>query len=218
MSPLFFFSKSVKPQVGKEHQFDFSIRIAQPQELKSISEILTNCFHSREGIMSYVYPFLQANIYKNLRNRIRSKSKHYFCIVAMVIKDTKSTENLSTIGGQDLVGTVEISVRSLRENELFSLNPWQLDNFKYAYLSNLAVDIDYRQLGIAQQLLNFCEHRVLEWGLCDLYLHVLENNHSARRLYYKAGYRLEKVEWTFGSILFGQPQRLLLHKSFSAQD
>ena len=216
MKPLFFLSKSVKPQVGKYNQFDFSIRIAQPKELKSISEILTNCFHSREGIMGYVYPFLQASIYKNLRNCIRSKSEHYLCIVAMVIKDTKFTENLSAIGGQYLVGTVEISVRSLQQNEIFSLNPWQLDNFEYAYLSNLAVDVDYRQLGIAQQLLNFCEHRVLEWGFCDLYLHVLENNHSARKLYYKAGYRLEKAEWTLGSLLFGQPQRLLLRKSFSA--
>ena len=216
MSPLFFLSKSVKAQVRKYHQFDFLIRIAQPQELKSISEILTNCFHSRQGIMGYIYPFLQTSIYKNLRNRVSSKSKHHLCIVAMLINNTKSTENLSTIGGQDLVGTVEISVRSLQKNKLFSLNLWKLDDFEYAYLSNLAVDVDYRQLGIAQQLLNCCEHRALEWGFYDLYLHVLENNHSARRLYYKAGYRLEKAEWTLASFLFGQPQRLLLRKSFSA--
>ncbi|NEQ36985.1 MAG: GNAT family N-acetyltransferase [Okeania sp. SIO3I5] len=217
MNPFFFFSKSVKPQVEKSNQFYFSIRIAKPQDLKSISEILTNSFHSREGIMSYVYPFLRLSIYEDLRNRIRSKGEHYLCIIAMVIKDSKSTENLSTIEGQDLVGTVEISVRSLQQNGLLFLNPWQLDNFEYAYLSNLAVDADYRRLGIAQQLLNFCEHRVLEWGFGDLYLHVLENNYSARRLYHKAGYRLQEVEWTFGSLLFGQPRKLLLRKSFSGK-
>ncbi|MDJ0516012.1 MAG: GNAT family N-acetyltransferase [Trichodesmium sp. MO_231.B1] len=223
VNPFFFFSKSVKPQVGKSNQFYFSIRIAKPQDIKSISEILTNSFHSREGIMSYVYPFLRLSIYEDLRHRIRSKGEHYLCIVAMVVKDTKSTENLSAIEGQDLVGTVEISVRSrqpnvvlsLQQNGLLSLNPWQLDDFEYAYLSNLAVDADYRRLGIAQQLLNFCELMVSEWGFCDLYLHVLENNHTARRLYYKAGYRLQEVEWTFGSLVFGQPRRLLLRKSFS---
>ncbi len=214
MNPFFFFSKSVKPQVEKSHQFDFSIRIAKPQDIKSVSEILTNSFHSREGIMSYVYPFLRLSIYEDLRNRIRSKNEHYLCIVAMVVKDTKSTENLSTIEGQDLLGTVEISVRSLHQNGLLPLNFWQLDNFEYAYLSNLAVDADYRRLGVAQKLLSFCEDMVLEWGFGDLYLHVLENNHSARRLYYKAGYRLQEVEWTFGSLLFGQPRKLLLRKSF----
>ena len=215
MNPLFFFSKSVKPQVRKYHQFDFSIRIAKAQDLKSISEILTNSFHSCKGIMGYVYPFLQVSIYEDLRNRIRSKSDHYLCIVAMLLKETKSTENLSAIEGHDLVGTVEISIRSLQQNRLLLINPWQLDNLEYAYLSNLAVDPDYRRLGIAQQLLNFCEHKVLEWGFCELYLHVLENNHNAQRLYYKAGYRLEEAEWTFGSLLFGQPRRLLLRKSFS---
>ncbi|MGD1713261.1 GNAT family N-acetyltransferase [Dapis sp. BLCC M172] len=225
MNPFFFSSNSVKRQIGKSDQFDFSIRIAKPQDIKSISEVLTNSFHSREGMMSYVYPFLRLSIYEDLRNRIRSKGEHYLCIVAMVLKDTKSTEDLSGIEGQDLVGTVEISVRSLQrnvvlslqQNGLLSLNPWQLDDFEYVYLSNLAVDADYRGLGIAQQLLNFCEHRVLEWGFCDLYLHVLENNHSARRLYDKAGYRLQEVEWTFGSLLFGQPRKLLLRKSFSGK-
>ena len=216
MNPFFFFSKSIKPLVRKYHQFDFSIRIAKPQDIKSISEILTHSFHSREGIMGYVYPFLRLSIYEDLRNRIRSKSEHYLCIVAMVVKDTKSSEDLSAVIGQDLVGTVEISVRSLQQNGLLWLNSWQLDDFEYAYLSNLAVDADYRRLGVAQKLLSFCEDMVLEWGFGDLYLHVLENNHSARRLYYKAGYRLQEVEWTFGSLLFGQPRKLLLRKSFSS--
>ncbi|MGK7921389.1 MAG: GNAT family N-acetyltransferase [Trichodesmium sp.] len=214
MNPFFFSSKSPKSQTRTSNGFYFSVRIAKPRDIKSISEILTNSFHSREGIMSYVYPFLRLSIYEDLRNRIRSKREHYLCIVAMVVKDNKSTEDLSAIEGQDLLGTVEISVRSVQQNGLISLNSWQLNDFEYAYLSNLAVDANYRGLGIAQQLLNFCEHRVLEWGFCDLYLHVLENNHSARRLYDKAGYRLQEVEWTFGSLLFGQPRRLLLRKSF----
>ena len=168
MNPFFFFSKSVKPQVRKSNQFYFSIRIAKPQDLKDISEILTNSFYSRDGIMGYMYPFLRLGIYEDLRNRIRSKSQHYLCIVAMIVKEAKSTENLSAIGGQDLVGIVEINVRSLQQNGLLSLNPWQLDDVEYAYLSNLAVDSNYRRLGIAQQLLNFCEDKVLELSLIHI--------------------------------------------------
>ena len=234
VNSLFFFSKSIKSKVEKSNQLNFSIRIAKPQDLKSISEILTDSFHSREGIMNYFYPFLRLGIYEDLRNRIHSNlladnpeggNEHYLCIVATVVKDTQLTKDLSAIEGQNVVGTVEISLRSrqqnvvlsLQQNGLLSFDPWQLDNLEYAYLSNLAVDADYRRLGIAQQLLNFCENKVLEWGLCDLYLNVLENNHSARKLYYKAGYRLQEIEWTFGSLLFRQPQKLLLRKSFSGK-
>ncbi|MGB3511585.1 MAG: GNAT family N-acetyltransferase [Microcoleaceae cyanobacterium] len=173
----------------------------------SIAEILTGSFHSRQGMMGWAYPFLRLGIYEDLRNRIRSKTEQYLCLVAVVVKDNQSIEELSTVENEDLVGTVEMSVRSL--------NPWQLDNFEYAYLSNLAVDINYRRLGVAQQFLNCCEQQALEWGFGDLYLHVLENNHSARRLYYRAGYRLHEVEWTWGSLLLGQPRKLFLRKSFS---
>lgn len=209
MNPLFFFSKSLEPEAqGKlSNGFYFLIRIAKPKDLMSIAEILTDSFHSRQGMMGWAYTFLRLGIYEDLRNRIRSKSEHYLCFVTVVVKDTQSTEELSTIEDEDLVGTVEMSMRSL--------NPWQLDSFEYVYLSNLAVDSNYRRLGVAQQLLNCCERKALEWGFCDLYLHVLENNYNARRLYYRAGYRLQEVEWTWGSLLLGQPRKLFLRKQIS---
>ncbi len=231
MNPLFFSSKSLEPQAqGKlSNGFYFLIRIAKPQELRSITEILTNSFYSRQGIMGWAYPFLRLGIYEDLLNRIRSKSGHYLCLVALVVRDAESTN----MREQNLVGTVEISMRSRsgtnflshQQNlvlspsgtDVLSLNPWPLDNFEYVYLSNLAVDSDYRRLGIAKQLLNCCEHTALEWGFCDLYLHVLENNDTARRLYDGAGYRLQEVEWTLGSLLFKQPRKLLLRKSFSGK-
>lgn len=209
MNPFFFFSKSLElsTQGNLSNEFQFLIRIAKPKDLMSIAEILTDSFHSRQGMMGWAYPFLRLGIYEDLRNRIHSKTEQYLCLVAVVVKNNQSIEELSTIENEDLVGTVEMSVRSL--------NPWQLNNFEYAYLSNLAIDINYRRLGVAQQFLKCCEQKALEWGFGDLYLHVLENNHSARRLYYRAGYRLHEVEWTWGSLLLGQPRKLFLRKSFS---
>lgn len=209
MNPFFFFSKSLEPQAqgNLSNGFHFLIRTAKPQDLISISEILADSFHSRQGIMGWAYPLLRMGIYEDLRNRMRSKGEHYLCLVALVVKATKSKEELPAISDYDLVGTVEITMRSL--------NPWQLDNFEYAYLSNLAVDVNYRRLGVAQQLLNCCEQAALEWGFSDLYLHVLENNHAAKRLYHRAGYRLQEAEWTWGSLLLGQPRKLFLSKQVS---
>ncbi|NEP80364.1 MAG: GNAT family N-acetyltransferase [Okeania sp. SIO3B3] len=214
-------TKFLEPQVQEKlsNEFSFFIRIAQPKDINSITEILTNSFYSYQGIMGYARPFLRLGIYEDLRNRIRSKSEHYLCLVAMVVKNTESTKGVSTTREreQDLIGTVEIDVRSRSGMDVLLLNSWQLDNFEYAYLSNLAVDANYRKLGVAQQLLSYCEQKVLGWGFCELYLHVLENNYTARRLYDKAGYQLQEVEWTFGSLLFGQPRKLLLRKSFSSK-
>jgi ribosomal protein S18 acetylase RimI-like enzyme len=165
--------------------------------------------------MAYARPFLQLSIYEDLRNRIRSKGQNYLCLVAFLVRDTQPTQGLSAIGEQNLVGTVEISVRSRNGTDVISFHSWQLDSFEYVYLCNLAVDENYRRLGVAQKLLYSCERQVLEWGFCDLYLHVLENNYTARRLYYRAGYRLQEVQWTWGSLLLGQPRKLFLHKHIS---
>jgi len=85
--------------------------------------------------------------------------------------------------------------------------------FRYPYLSNLAVEPRYRQRGVGQQLLLACERLVQEWGFHELYLHVLENNLPARRLYTKVGYQLHTVEADWVNWFMGRPRRLLLRKS-----
>jgi len=64
-------------------------------------------------------------------------------------------------------------------------------------------------------LLSNCEETAREWGFSEIYLHVLENNHAARQLYYQAGYRLQQVDWNWTGWLFGQPRRLFLRKQIS---
>jgi len=114
------------------------------------------------------------------------------------------TPQLAAAGSERLVGTVELSVKTG--------SPF-LRRSPYLYLSNLAVLEEYRQQGVAQQLLRVCERVALDWGYQDLYLHVLENNARARRLYTKAGYQLERIETSITSVLFGRSQQMFLHKS-----
>lgn len=142
---------------------------------------------------------MRLGIYEDLRTRIRSGEKHYVCLVAF-----------DRAGGEEelLAGTVEMGVRSLAPS-------WLVESFEYAYLSNLAVSANYRRQGIAEQLLSACEEIAIEWEFNELYLHVLENNYPAKSLYQKAGYRLRDTEWTWGSLLFGQPRKLFMRKGLS---
>jgi ribosomal protein S18 acetylase RimI-like enzyme len=142
--------------------------------------------------MRWAYPMLRLGIYEDLRNRLRSSSPHYVCLVAVA--------GVS----EELAGTVEIALRSPYS--------WQSRSSQYPYISNLAVKTSSRRRGVARQLLLACERTALEWGYSDLYLHVLENNHHARQLYLKTGYQVRLVEPSYSAWLFRHPKRLFLHK------
>jgi GNAT superfamily N-acetyltransferase len=173
----------------------FLIRPVQQQDLAEVSGILAESFHLQPEFMRWVIPIMRMGIYEDLRNRLRSAPPNYVCLVAL---------------DQDhLVGTAEVGLRSF--------NPWQPRTSQYAYLSNLAVRSEFRRRGSARQLLAACDRVVLDWGFRDLYLHVLENNYSARQLYLKSGYQLHDTDAGWASWLFGQPRRLFLHKSLGCQ-
>jgi ribosomal protein S18 acetylase RimI-like enzyme len=156
-----------------------------------------------------MYPLLYLGIQEDLRSRLRSNAAHQVCLVA--VKPLPTAGATWRVGSlilpkstQIVAGTVEIGLRTQP--------PWHFRHRQYPYLSNLAVQAEYRRLGIAHQLLLSCERIALEWGYKDLYLHVLENNYPARHLYTKLGYQVEEVETSWKSWLFGQPRQLFLHK------
>jgi ribosomal protein S18 acetylase RimI-like enzyme len=209
-----------KGENSRRDTFPVAVRSVQQQDLASLAEVLVDSFHSREGILGLFYPFLRMGIYEDLRSRLRNKTHRYACLVAV---QTAKTEPLNAAYLHQLamvpgmgdrfeipargrpIGTVELSVRSPQ--------PWNTrQGTGYLYLSNLAVQSEYRRHGVAQQLLQACEQMALDWGFENIYLHVLENNPSARRLYRRAGYQLHEVEAGIGTWLMGQPKQLFLRK------
>lgn len=177
----------------------FQIRAAKARDLMDIAEILADSFHSRTGMSGWIYPLLRLGIYEDLRNRLQSSSPRHICLVAAEPVTIRPSEC------DYLAGTVEMALRST--------HPWPLMSVpQYPYISNLAVRSECRRQGVAGQLLLTCERIALGWGFQDIYLHVLENNHQARRLYFKLGYRLHQVDSSWTSLLLGQPRRLLLLK------
>lgn len=166
--------------------------------------------------MGVVHPLLRLGIYEDLRTRLRSTSPHYICLVAVTPPSNPQTPQAvypaiaapvnasGASASSEVVGTVEMALRYI--------HPCQLGHSQFPYLSNLAVASRYRREGSASQLLLTCEHIALQWGFQDIYLHVLENNPPARRLYYKMGYRVRLVESSLSTWLLKQPRRMLLHK------
>jgi len=201
LTPLFSSSTDWQPaRPGQsDRTYHFHIRAAQSVDLASLAELLADGFHSQDGIFGWAYPLLRLGIYEDLRNRLRSTPPHHICLVA--IEDPTAT---GTSVAEDLAGTVEMSLRST--------NLWQCNGSGYPYLSNLVVHSTHRRRGVARQLLLNCERVALSWGFQDLYLHVLENNHQARQLYFKLGYRLHQVDGSWSAWLLGRPRQMFLHK------
>jgi ribosomal protein S18 acetylase RimI-like enzyme len=191
--------------------FPIVIRSVQEQDLPRLAEVLAHSFHSQDGLWGLLYPLLRMGIYEDLRSRLRNKAHRYACLVAVQSGQAQTTAQLYQLAtvpgmGDRPIGTVELTVRTSQI--------WQPHLGKgYLYLSNLAVQVDFRKHGVAQQLLQACEQKALEWGFENIYLHVLENNYSARRLYRKAGYQLHEVEAGLGTWLMGQPKQLFLRKA-----
>jgi ribosomal protein S18 acetylase RimI-like enzyme len=172
----------------------FQIRAAIPADLTNITEIITESFHSPNGIWGWAFPLLRLGIYEDLRHRLASSAPHHVCLVA--VDTTATTDNL--------VGTVELGMR-------FG-DSWTQVAKSFPYLSNLAIHPKYRRMGAASELLKACEKVALLWGFRDLYLHVLENNHQARQLYFKAGYQVHQVESYWNTFFLGRSRQIFLHK------
>ncbi len=172
-----------------------AIRIAKPKDINEITEVLMVSFHPPRQFWRWFYPLIRLGIYEDLRSRLRSASPHYQCLVAYRSFKT----NQATL--EEIIGTVELSLRSGLSRSSPGL-----------YLANLAVNPEYRRQGVGRLLLTKCEQIAGEWGFQKVFLHVLEDNESAKRLYFSIGYQLERTEFSLESWLFRKPKRLLLGK------
>lgn len=169
-----------------------TVRQAQIRDLGTAAEVLTRSFHSCQGWGMLMYPVLKLGIYEDIRTRLCSDRAYYACLVATASSGT-------------IAGTVELC--------LSSPEGWIPKQYQSTYISNLAVSPSYRRQGIARRLLRSCEQLTVQWGFQNIYLHVLDNNQQAQKLYEQSGYKLCRVEPSLTAWLFNQPKRLLLGKS-----
>ncbi|MBF2078726.1 MAG: GNAT family N-acetyltransferase [Synechococcales cyanobacterium T60_A2020_003] len=188
--------------------FPFLIRTARPHDLRDLSDLLADSFYKPDGQASWLFPLFRLGIYEDLRHRFHEQAPHYACLAAV---DYSTRLNLqATLGISDIVvGTIELSAKTPKF--------WNMRTEPYLYISNLAVRPTHRRQGIALKMLTACEQIALDWGFSEIYLHVLETNKDARKLYKKAGYQAESIDTGIGSILFGKPRQLFLRKTLTSQ-
>lgn len=184
------------------HSLNLTVRVAQEKDLADLVEVLSSSFKPRYGIWRWLAPVMRLGIYEDLRQRLKvSPPKDFVFLVAIVSQSDALLETAL------LAGTVEVAFRAT------SLFP--LSQRYYPYLANLAVLAAYRRQGVAQRLLDASEEIAQAQGCHNLYLHVLEDNYPARKLYFKAGYRLQQADPIWYRWLLNRPRKLLLRKQLS---
>lgn len=190
-----------KPQDASQTPGDLLIRVAHTEDINELAEVLTHSFHPPKGFNAWFYPLLKLGISEDLRSKVRVKNLHEVCLVASksVVKGKK----------EQIVGTVELSVRSPYL--------WCNSGIRQLYICNLAVSHSHRRQGIAKKLLFKCEQIALEWGFKELFLHVLENNRQAKKLYFSHGYKVQRIESSLNSFFWKSPRRLFLNKQLCAK-
>jgi ribosomal protein S18 acetylase RimI-like enzyme len=182
-------------QSSNTHGSNIIIRPVELKDLRSLAEILAYSFYDFPQLLSWIYPLLKLSIYEDLRSRLRSRPPFYCCLVASLVGEESEPM---------IVGTVELTMR-------FPSFSW-IPETQYPYISNLAVKHTYRRQGIGRKLLIRCEQVAQEWGYREIRLHVLENNHSAKHLYFNNGYQTYQKESGWGEFFWNGAQRLLLRK------
>lgn len=178
-------------------QGHFHIRRASIADLPSLTQILSQSFHSPQVRQHWFYPLIHWGMETDLKQRLMQNAPHQISLVV-------EAHGI-------LHGTVELGTRPLI--------PWQplasetpRSSPYYLYLSNLAVAEHSRRQGIATRLIQACETLTQIWGFTGLYLHVLKNNQTACNLYSRAGYQIIQEEALWEAWLLGRPSCLFLHK------
>lgn len=225
-------------------QTPITIRPALHQDVGDLTDLLARSFHHPGGWFGWLYPLLRAGIYEDLSHRLRHPSDHYACLTAVdsaavgsaalhgerrdfpqrsPVSPTPSAlctvETITRLlngdrprlpGSPPLIGTVEIAAKSPF--------PFGWGDPTYLYVSNLAIDDDYRRQGIATALLEACDQLARRWGFSMIYLDVLEDNRGARQLYRRAGYETEGVRGSWLGYLLGRSRRLLMRKRINGRN
>jgi ribosomal protein S18 acetylase RimI-like enzyme len=182
------------------HQIE--IRPVREDEILCVADIITRSFHFDRGWMAWFTPLFKLGIAEDLRNRLKTRSsgnsyhkpQQQVCSIALYVDREQS----------HVAGTVEVGVRTAER--------YRQTNYRYVYLSNLAVSKDFRRRGVAQELIRSCEQQTIDWGYTELHLHVMGHNDRGRKLYQKLGYEVVSSEFVWSIIPWHRPERLFLRK------
>ena len=174
-------------------QAEILVYPASLSDLDTITDVLALSFHPRIGLQGLVWPVLRLGIREDIRRRLLGKNPKYCCLGAWI--------------DDELVGTLEIGLR--RTTSSSRPHYPAEEKTRSPYIANLAVLPHWRRQGIATKLLSGAEGVAASWGSTRIFLHVLESNQAARKLYLNAGYRIQGRSASAWHYFGGAPEILL---------
>jgi ribosomal protein S18 acetylase RimI-like enzyme len=162
-------------------------------DVVAVADLIGDSFGIGAAFGRWLRPLFKMGIREDLRSRWQEReNENSICWVATIANQPNP-----------IVGTVEVSSRSTLNTAL---------NKRYAYIANLAVEREYRCLGIGQQLIDQCEVVAKQWGFSFVYLHVMAENQSALHLYSKLGFETIGRDRTWHILPWKRAHRLFLRK------
>ncbi len=174
-SSWFDFSHGLPPHSPTNLSSMTIVRSACLDDISQVGEILTLSFNNFNDFTCWIYPLLKLGICQDLKGRLQNQDTDSLCLVAVFM--SKMGREIY----QSVVGTVELS---------FCRRSRWYNHQKYAYITNLAVNKNYRRQGIASQLLKKCEQIAQQKEFEQISLHVLASNKIGQELYLKNGYAI----------------------------
>ncbi|BFI24556.1 hypothetical protein MPTK2_1g12680 [Marchantia polymorpha subsp. ruderalis] len=113
--------------------------------------------------------------------------------------------------GYLVVGTLDLNQGLSLPGEVMGERPTGPEaDVKRAYLSNVCVAEEVRRRGVGMELVEYAKETAKLWGIRYLYVHVVADNISARKLYEKAGFEYESEESVKEARSLGRPRRYIL--------
>ncbi|KAI5077235.1 hypothetical protein GOP47_0007059 [Adiantum capillus-veneris] len=134
--------------------------------------------------------------------------------IALLCKLTGIADGV--VEDQVVVGSLDLNRTPRLPDEMCGSHPQGVEGqYRRGYLSNVCVAKAFQRNGVGTRLIKYARMLALKQGISDLYTHVAVDNESAKRLYIRSGFVLEKEERASEARLMGRPARLLLWTGLS---
>jgi ribosomal protein S18 acetylase RimI-like enzyme len=192
---------STHPPVVRNEQFStpkagtVTVRTLEQADIVQAANVIGDSFNIGAAFGRWLMPLFKLGIREDLYSRWREQDPQR--AVALVATISRSTTQV--------VGTIEVTNRGTLYHASLSK--------RYAYIANLAVDGNYRSLGIGRQMVTQCESIAREWGFGYIYLHVMAENPAANHLYKKLGFEQLCSDRTWHFLPWKRASRLFLRKA-----
>ena len=165
------------------------MRKCPPDDLIHAAELSVNAFYEdqRTVLTAPHFKTLTKMQLQEMTHRSILRSQfHAFCELFTFVDCRNKTIGVCEIFLQELDHKLLIDMEPTLDGRLL---PNNLGKVSIPKIANLAIEKAYRGQGLGTQLVEACIEQSMAWGFDYICLYVDDDNHSARELYRRLGFR-----------------------------